>query len=238
MASVSSCRPAPPRHGPRLPRPGRPHGAPLPSRPRPLLRPAAYLVVADEAYGRQVPFAFLDRVKEEFEEKYAEKGRLAPAHSLDRTFGCVRGGARGGGGGAHAWRECAAQRACMHAAACPSLCAIAPPAPRCWSWLPAGALARARSAPGCPCTTATCCAAAPRRPRLKSHMEYCMAHPEEISKISAVQRKVRPRRPLQRWLPPDLPRAFALVFGEACRWRRGTRTHRPMCPPARPPARR
>uniref|UniRef100_A0A7S0RW97 V-SNARE coiled-coil homology domain-containing protein n=1 Tax=Chlamydomonas leiostraca TaxID=1034604 RepID=A0A7S0RW97_9CHLO len=73
-----------------------------------------YLVVADEAYGRQIPFAFLERVRDEFEEKYADKGRLSPAHSLDRTFG----------------------------------------------------------------------------PRLKSHMEYCMAHPEEISKIAAVQKKV------------------------------------------------
>lgn len=73
-----------------------------------------YLAVADEAYGRQIPFAFLERVRDEFEEKYAEKARTAPAHSLDRTFGL----------------------------------------------------------------------------RLKSHMEYCMAHPEEISKIAAVQKKV------------------------------------------------
>lgn len=73
-----------------------------------------YLVVADEAYGRQIPFSFLERVRDEYEEKYAEKGRTAPAHSMDRTFG----------------------------------------------------------------------------PRLKSHMEYCMAHPEEISKIAAVQKKV------------------------------------------------
>jgi vesicle-associated membrane protein 72 len=48
---------------------------------------AAYLVVADEAYGRQIPFSFLERVRDEFEEKYAEKGRTAPAHSMDRTFG-------------------------------------------------------------------------------------------------------------------------------------------------------
>lgn len=48
---------------------------------------AAYLVVADEAYGRQIPFAFLERVRDEFEEKFADKGRASPAHSLDRTFG-------------------------------------------------------------------------------------------------------------------------------------------------------
>ena len=28
------------------------------------------------------------------------------------------------------------------------------------------------------------------RPVLKSHMEYCQEHPEEISKIASVQRKV------------------------------------------------
>lgn len=73
-----------------------------------------YLVVADEAYGRQIPFAFLERVRDEFEEKFADMGRISPAHSLDRTFGV----------------------------------------------------------------------------RLKSHMEYCMKHPEEISKLAAVQKKV------------------------------------------------
>jgi vesicle-associated membrane protein 72 len=73
-----------------------------------------YLVVADEAYGRQIPFAFLERVRDEFEEKFSEKGQTAAAHSLDRSFG----------------------------------------------------------------------------PRLKSHMDYCMSHPEEISKIASVQKKV------------------------------------------------
>jgi hypothetical protein len=47
------------------------------------------LVVADEAYGRQIPFAFLERVRDEFDEKFADKGRVSPAHSLDKTFGCV-----------------------------------------------------------------------------------------------------------------------------------------------------
>ena len=49
---------------------------------------AAYLVVADEQYGRQIPFAFLDRVKAEFAEKYAESSRTLHAHSLDKTLGC------------------------------------------------------------------------------------------------------------------------------------------------------
>ncbi len=48
---------------------------------------AAFLVVADEGYGRQVPFAFLEKVKEEFQQKYADKGRTSPAHSLDKVFG-------------------------------------------------------------------------------------------------------------------------------------------------------
>ncbi|KAK9830315.1 hypothetical protein WJX72_010959 [[Myrmecia] bisecta] len=73
-----------------------------------------FLVVADENYGRQIPFAFLERVKEEWQAKFADKGRQAPAHSLDKTFG----------------------------------------------------------------------------PRLKAHMDYCMEHPEELTKVAAVQKKV------------------------------------------------
>ena len=30
----------------------------------------------------------------------------------------------------------------------------------------------------------------PCRPKLKEHMEYCMSHPEEVSKISSVQKQV------------------------------------------------
>lgn len=74
----------------------------------------AYLVVADESYGRQIPYAFLDRIKDEFQAKYSEKGRTAAAHSLDKSFG----------------------------------------------------------------------------PRLKYHMEYCVQHPEELSKVLSVQQKV------------------------------------------------
>ncbi len=51
--------------------------------------PAVYLVVADEAYGRQIPFAFLERVRDEFEEKFADKGRVSAAHSLDASFRCA-----------------------------------------------------------------------------------------------------------------------------------------------------
>lgn len=50
---------------------------------------AAFLVVADEAYGRQIPFAFLERIKDAFIEKYGDKGRTAAEDSLNNTFGCV-----------------------------------------------------------------------------------------------------------------------------------------------------
>jgi vesicle-associated membrane protein 72 len=48
----------------------------------------AYLVVADEEFGRQIPFAFLERVKEDFRRRY-QGGRadMAVEHSLDREFG-------------------------------------------------------------------------------------------------------------------------------------------------------
>lgn len=50
--------------------------------------PAAFLAVADEAFGRQIPFAFLEKVRQEWFDKWAaEKGPGAVAHSLDRTFG-------------------------------------------------------------------------------------------------------------------------------------------------------
>lgn len=46
-----------------------------------------FLVVADEAFGRQIPFAFLERVSEDFLNQHATKGRTAAPHSLDRAFG-------------------------------------------------------------------------------------------------------------------------------------------------------
>lgn len=47
----------------------------------------AYLVVADEAYGREIPFAYLARVQSDFEQKYPMEGQTAAANSLDRVFG-------------------------------------------------------------------------------------------------------------------------------------------------------
>lgn len=81
----------------------------------PSLLCAAFLVVAPEAYGRQIPFAFLERVRDEWQQKWTEKGPAATAHSLDKSFG----------------------------------------------------------------------------PRLKHWMEWCEQHPEELSKVASVQKKVR-----------------------------------------------
>lgn len=46
-----------------------------------------FLVVADEAFGRQVPFAFLERISEDFLSSHANRSRSAVPHSLDRIYG-------------------------------------------------------------------------------------------------------------------------------------------------------
>lgn len=46
-----------------------------------------FLAVADEGFGRQVPFAFLDRVSAAWAAGPATKARGAAAHSYDRSFG-------------------------------------------------------------------------------------------------------------------------------------------------------
>lgn len=43
-------------------------------------------MVADEAYGRQIPFAFLERVRDEFDAKHAEAGRMALEGGLGGAF--------------------------------------------------------------------------------------------------------------------------------------------------------
>ncbi|RYR14080.1 hypothetical protein Ahy_B04g070733 isoform F [Arachis hypogaea] len=76
-----------------------------------------YCVVADETAGRQVPIAFLERVKDDFVSKYGasdKAGANAAANSLNKEFG----------------------------------------------------------------------------PKLKEHMQYCIDHPEEISKLAKVQNQV------------------------------------------------
>eukprot|EP00249_Psilotum_nudum_P004703 c18203_g2_i1 orf=2-571(-) len=50
----------------------------------------AYLVVADEKVGRQLPFSLLERIKEDFQRRYGAGGGKAdavPAHSLNKDFG-------------------------------------------------------------------------------------------------------------------------------------------------------
>lgn len=42
--------------------------------------------MADEAYGRQIPFAFLERVRDEFEEKFADMGRIRCDHKSDTSL--------------------------------------------------------------------------------------------------------------------------------------------------------
>ncbi|EFJ31923.1 hypothetical protein SELMODRAFT_86867 [Selaginella moellendorffii] len=47
-----------------------------------------YMVVADEEFGRQIPFAFLERVKEDFKRRYGGgKADTAIANSLDKEYG-------------------------------------------------------------------------------------------------------------------------------------------------------
>jgi len=75
----------------------------------------AYCVVADESVGRQVPMAFLERVKEDFKRRYSGgRADTAVANSLNRDFGS----------------------------------------------------------------------------KLKEHMQYCIDHPEEISKLAKVKAQV------------------------------------------------
>ena len=53
-----------------------------------MLNLAAYCVVAVESAGRQIPMAFLERVKEDFTKRYGGgKAATAAANSLNREFG-------------------------------------------------------------------------------------------------------------------------------------------------------
>lgn len=48
----------------------------------------AYCVVAVESVGRQIPLAFLERIKEDFSKRYGGgKAATAAAKSLNREFG-------------------------------------------------------------------------------------------------------------------------------------------------------
>ena len=43
---------------------------------------AVFLVVADESVGRSVPFVFLERVKDDFKQRYGASIKNAGAHPL------------------------------------------------------------------------------------------------------------------------------------------------------------
>lgn len=46
-----------------------------------------FLVVADEAYGRSIPFKFLDHVKDDFLASWSTKALTAAAYSLNTAYG-------------------------------------------------------------------------------------------------------------------------------------------------------
>jgi hypothetical protein len=48
-----------------------------------------FAVAADEAYGRQVPFACAQRVCDAWMEKFASKGRSAGPYGMDKNFRLV-----------------------------------------------------------------------------------------------------------------------------------------------------
>lgn len=50
------------------------------------------------------------------------------------------------------------------------------------------------------------------RPRLKFHMEYCAAHPEELTKVAAVQKKV-PRFQISNWVLPSVRCSVTCICG-------------------------
>lgn len=43
--------------------------------------------MADESFGRTIPFACLERIRADFIASYGEKGKVATAHTLDKLFG-------------------------------------------------------------------------------------------------------------------------------------------------------
>jgi hypothetical protein len=46
-----------------------------------------FVVAADDAYGRQIPFACCKRIADAWTERFWEKGRTAAPNSMERTFG-------------------------------------------------------------------------------------------------------------------------------------------------------
>lgn len=125
-----------------------------------LLLFAVFLVVADESMGRSVPFVFLEKVKDDFKQRYGDginphpladdndeeddlfEDRFSIAYNLDREFGYVDILVR------FAVESC--DMLCLRNSV---LCFL-------------------------------------NRPRLKEHMQYCMTHPEEINKLSKLKAQI------------------------------------------------
>lgn len=128
---------------------------------------AVFLVVADESMGRSIPFVFLERVKDDFKQRYGAtiknddphpladdededddlfEDRFSIAYNLDREFGCVY------------------------------LCCI-------FEYDNFSALLPHHS-------SAIHFLFVFTRPRLKEHMQYCMNHPEEMNKLSKLKAQI------------------------------------------------
>lgn len=106
---------------------------------------AAYCVVAVESAGRQIPIAFLERVKEDFNKRYGGgKAATAVANGLNKEFGYL----------------------------------YLYPLLRCIFVL--------WSIDGYSLLFYLCI----YRSKLKEHMQYCVDHPEEISKLAKVKAQV------------------------------------------------
>lgn len=101
---------------------------------------SAYCVVAVESVGRQIPIAFLERVKEDFNKRYGGgKAATAVAHGLNKEFGYK---------------------------------------------------SLTRVLRKFPFVDALNLSVRCFRSKLKEHMQYCVDHPEEISKLAKVKAQV------------------------------------------------
>jgi hypothetical protein len=104
----------------RTPRPALRARADAALTPLPLL-PAAFLAVADEEFGRQIPFGFLEKIKDDFLKNYGESAKNAVAMSLQRVYRRVS---------RRSVRASAAARARLGAAGEPARLRRAPLSPR------------------------------------------------------------------------------------------------------------
>ena len=121
--------------------------------------------MADEEFGRQIPFGFLEKVKDDFLKNYGETGKNAAAMSMQRVYGCAP----------HATHRAASRR---RAAGAPAQRRYPRARRHCFEGCVAGA------------THALTWRVAARSGELKKTMEYAMAHPEEINKVAKVQTQV------------------------------------------------